>query len=295
MCILGDPVYNEMKFLNQTQLEKYPTREFFRNYMAMEVVFEFPEEIKYPCIPQNVDEFTAIYPRTGKSVITGFEYLLAKNLGCKFKKVHAVSIPFKVRDGEEAALNFRGELDEENVKKGAEFLENLTRENTNIFKDFSRDAPFIDIENKIQAERRKYDKKSFNNLFFKLIGNAGYGLICQGLGSKRRFDIKTKGMTIMSAGELSNPIIAASITGFIRAVIGETLNNIEKMGGRIISVTTDGFITDVENLEEKLLSLEDNNNNKIPLLKYYRIVRRMLSKDPASLEKKKVETRGILS
>lgn len=291
-------MYKELKLLNQKQLEKYPTREFFLNYMAMEVVFEFPEEVKYPCIPQNVDEFTAIYPRTGKSVITGFEYLLAKNLGCKFKKVHAVSIPFKARDGdgEEVALkiplNYRGELDDENVKKEGEFLENLMRENIDLLNAFSSDAPFINIENKIQAERRKHPKGTFNNLFFKLIGNAGFGLVCQGLGSKRKFDIKTKGMTIMSAGELSNPIIAASITGFIRAVIAETLNNIEKMGGRVISVTTDGFITDVENLEEKLLALEDKY---IPLLKYYRIVRRMLSKDPAAFEEKNVETRGILS
>jgi hypothetical protein len=56
--------------LNKKQLDELPAREFFRNYMAMEVVYEYPESVKYPCIPQNVDEFTTIYP--GKSVITGF-------------------------------------------------------------------------------------------------------------------------------------------------------------------------------------------------------------------------------
>ncbi len=58
-------------------------------------------------------------------------------------------------------------------------------------------------------------------------------------------------MAVMVGGELSNPVIASSITGFIRAVVGEALNNIEKLGGRVISVTTDGFITDVKDLEEK--------------------------------------------
>jgi hypothetical protein len=61
--------------------------------------------VKYPCrVPQNVDEFTTIYPLSGESVITGFEYLQAKNSGCKFKKVVAVSIPFKVEETEEKAL-----------------------------------------------------------------------------------------------------------------------------------------------------------------------------------------------
>lgn len=99
-------------------------------------------------------------------------------------------------------------------------------------------------------------------------------------------------MTIMSAGELSNPIIAASITGFIRAIIAETLNNIKKLDRCVISVTTDGFITDVENLEDKLLALEGED---ITLLKYYRIIRQMLSNNPAAFELKKVETSGILS
>jgi hypothetical protein len=125
-----------------------------------------------------------------------------------------------------------------------------------------------------------------------LLGNAGYGLICQGLGSKRKYDIKTKGMATMTAGEFSNPVLASSITGLIRSVITETLNNIHYMGGRVISVTTDGFITDVEELEEKLLTLD---LERITLLKYYRILRKKLSGDPAAYELKKKEDKGILS
>lgn len=121
-----------------------------------------------------------------------------------------------------------------------------------------------------------------------MIGNSGFGLVCQGLSSKRKYDIKTKGMIPMSGGELSNPVIAASITGFIRAVIAETLRNIQKLGGRVISVTTDGFVTDVENLEEKLLTMK---SDKIIFIKYYRVIRRLLSDDPSAFELKNVETR----
>lgn len=83
-----------------------------------------------------------------------------------------------------------------------------------------------------------------------------YGLISQGLGGKRKFDIKANDMAVMKGGEFSNPVLASSVTGFIRAVISETLNNIHEMGGYVISVTTDGFITNIDNLEERLLKLE---------------------------------------
>jgi hypothetical protein len=48
--------------------------------------------------------------------------------------------------------------------------------------------------------------------------------------------------------ELSNPIIAYWTT--IRSVIGECLNRIHTVGGRVVTVTTEGLITDLTNLEE---------------------------------------------
>jgi hypothetical protein len=38
----------------------------------------------------------------------------------------------------------------------------------------------------------------------------------------------------------------------VRSVIGECLHAINELGGRVVSVTTDGFITDVEDLESKI-------------------------------------------
>src|SRR6185312_2565666 len=42
-------------------------------------------------------------------------------------------------------------------------------------------------------------------------------------------------------------------TAFIRSVIGECLEKISKLKGKVVSATTDGFITNIENLESKLI------------------------------------------
>jgi hypothetical protein len=55
------------------------------------------------------------------------------------------------------------------------------------------------------------------------------------------------------------------------------------MGGKVVSVTTDGFITDVKNLEEKLLNL---NAIETPLFRSYIKLREQLSGKSESLELK---------
>ena len=174
---------------------------------------------------------------------------------------------------------------------GKQFEEMLIEENEGCI-NYQEHAPFIEVEREIQSNRRKNPKGTFANALDKIYGNAGYGMICQGLSSKRKYDIKSKGMVVLSGGELSNPVLASAITGFVRAIISETLNNVSRLGGRVISVTTDGFITDIENLEEKLLTLDKEN---IVLLKYYRILRSLLSGDPSAYELKGIESEGILS
>jgi hypothetical protein len=48
------------------------------------------------------------------------------------------------------------------------------------------------------------------------------------------------------------------------------MNNIHKVNGKIISVTTDGFITDTPNLENLLLDKINKGEWKGELLKQYR-------------------------
>ena len=58
------------------------------------------------------------------------------------------------------------------------------------------------------------------------------------------------------------------------------------LGGKVVSVTTDGFLTNLENLEEKVVNLPKGNS----LFKLYRKARLELSGDETGLELKK---RGI--
>jgi len=51
-------------------------------------------------------------------------------------------------------------------------------------------------------------------------------------------------------------------------VIGECLENISKIPGKIVSVTTDGFITNIENLESKLVGKKGIFIFKYKVLKY---------------------------
>lgn len=102
----------------------------------------------------------------------------------------------------------------------------------------------------------------------------------------------------MPAHELTNPIIASWITAFIRSLLAEMLHKINKvLGGKVASVTTDGFITNIFDLEELLLNtplpgidLESDNF----LLKIYRKLREGLSGDPTALEIK-TEGKGLIT
>jgi hypothetical protein len=40
----------------------------------------------------------------------------------------------------------------------------------------------------------------------------------------------------------------------VRSVIGECLHSIQELGGLVVSVTTDGFLTNIKDLDEKLMS-----------------------------------------
>lgn len=60
----------------------------------MECDFEFKPNIKYPSIPCYIDETTTVYPVKGKGIITGSEYILARNQGCKFNMHYIYYLPF---------------------------------------------------------------------------------------------------------------------------------------------------------------------------------------------------------
>lgn len=79
--------------------------------------------------------------------------------------------------------------------------------------------------------------------------------------------------------------------------MGELLHTIHKLGGRAISVTTDGFLTDIEDLEDKFLEYHKKNGSyDLVLLPRYKELRNSLtdSKNDKALELKH-SGKGIIS
>lgn len=219
MAALGNPDYNKGRMITVKQLEKMSFNEVLYSYIIMKVKFKFKSKTKYPSIPVHIDETTSVYPLEGESILTGAEYLLAKSQKCELKISDIYYLPF------------------ERTKKEREIINH----------------PFKSIIKEIQIKRRQYPPKTINNLLYKEMGNSIYGSTARGISNKKKFDIKTGRTLRMESSELSNPIIASWTTAFIRSVIGECLEKISNLKGKIVSVTTDGFITDIDKLERKLI------------------------------------------
>jgi hypothetical protein len=268
MAALGSPDYTKGEKI--FDMKKLSFEEIFNSYTVLNINFEYPEHTKYPSIPVNIDENTTVYPLSGSAIITGLEYLVAYRQGCKIKVKDGYRIPFVINKDKDKMVK-----------------------------------PFASCIKEIQRLRSIYEKGTIGNLIYKEIGNSLYGLTVRGLNDKRKFDIKTKGMKRMIGNDLSNPLIASWITSFIRSVIGELLHYSNELDGKVVSVTTDGFITDIENLENKVLELQQKEfgmKKSSSLLNEYKKLRKYLSSDEEGLEIKKSgnnilswTTRGQLS
>lgn len=107
---------------------------------------------------------------------------------------------------------------------------------------------FEDFTRMIQRLRREYPKKSLEEVMVKEVGNSLYGKLAQGLSDKTAFDTATGLSKRIGPSAVTNPYMAAHTTGLIRAVCGELLHRIPSHR-TVVSVTTDGFLTDAP-LEE---------------------------------------------
>jgi len=257
MAMLGDPDYSKGKIISKIDLSRMSKEDILYSFIIIKCTFKFPSIIKYPSIPCFLDETTTIYPLEGSAVLTGSEYLLAISQGCELKIEEIYWIPFK---------------------------QLIKNDETVVVK------PFELCIKELQNKRVLYPKGSINNLIYKDIGNSIYGLTVKGMSNKMKFDIKTKQTIRMGSGVLSNPIIASWTTALIRSVIGELLHNIHKEGGLIVSVTTDGFITNIEDLESVMVK----DISSFSLFKEYKKMRNSLSGNNLGLEIKKT-TKGVVS
>jgi len=176
------------------------------------VKFKFPEGTRFPSLPVRTKERGLIFPMEGESYCSAPEIELASRVqGASIELVRGVVYPWKG----------------DNPKR--------------FFK------PFVQ---KIRELRATY-KKSGDRLrekYAKLIGNSLYGKTGQGLNEKTVFNTREMDSMKVPPSMLTNAPVAALVTGILRATVGEILHKLPP-NRAIISVTTDGILTDATQQE----------------------------------------------
>jgi len=170
----------------------------------LHVEFEFPSNTQYPCLPVTAGDKGLIFPLSGESYCTAPEILCAHNLGCKIKIIHGVIVPWKQ----------------------------------------TKHRIFEPIVNKVRLERNKAQNAGdkSKDAIWKNLSLQIYGKTAQGVnGDKKAFNTATNSSKTIGASAITHEMIAAHVTGFVRAVISELLNQIPE-NETVVSVTTDGFL-----------------------------------------------------
>lgn len=257
MCNLGDPVYERVETLSRTRLNNLKDEELLRSYYYISGSFKFEKDVKYPSIPTDL-------PGSGPGPLLS---IYPSSGHCAIT-------------GYEYLLAVR-------IQKCKFLVDKAFRIPTTEY------APFRRIMLTLQRERRKHPKGSLLNVLYKLLGNGGYGILCRGFSDQRSFDIETGSTKRMPANDISNIVLGAATTSLARSVIGELLHNINVLGGKVVSVTTDGFITDIKDLENVILNSKSKGISKT-FLNLYRSTREYLCGNPEALEMKN-SVRGLLS
>ena len=167
------------------------------------VRFSFPANTRFPSLPVRTERYGLFYPLAGESYCTAPEIRVALDMGCDIQILQGFVIPW--RDS-----------------------------SNSIFK------PFME---QVRTARRKHKPKTFKERLWKEIGNSLYGKLGQGLRDKTAFDVSNGISSPIKPSEITNPYLAAHVTGFARALMSEMLNGVPA-NKTVVSVTTDGFLTD---------------------------------------------------
>lgn len=234
MALIGRPDWDKCRPIRDTdELLNFQSAELaFAN-----VDFEFPNTIAYPVLPVRTEN-GLIFPRKGNSTTHISEILLAHRLGAKITLIEGRFIP-SGRHG--------------NFKEG---IDRPIR-------------PFDGFTQYCIEQRKRFPKKTLNNLFWKELVNSTYGKTAQGLRERRIYDLRDQDTKPLAESPITNPVYAAFITAFCRGVLGEIMNALPR-DVAIFNVTTDGFLTTATSYQMAQAS-------KGTLCKFYRSSRRLLT------------------
>lgn len=189
------------------------------------VRFEFPNNVKYPCIPVNVDGIPQ-YPLTSEGIdgvyVAGPFVWLALKLGAH---VYCDRGYF---------LNIR-------------YINNFSQESRSL----ARAVKQLVVDRN-HAKQRK-GKGSLEELILKEMVNSGYGKNAQNVIQKTSWTALKDLMEDLGCSAITNPFSAMMITSIVQVELIAAQNQIHELGYISCSVTTDGFISNCpENILKSL-------------------------------------------
>ena len=181
------------------------------------VDFTFPEDVKYPCIPVTVDG-CMVYPRSNEGCGGGYasapELYLALMLGAevRVRRLIVGNVLFRP-DGTPSHSLFA------------------------VVKQFVNDR---------DVAKLSFGKGSLAELLLKEGVNSIYGKTAQDVIDKTSWSASSETMVDIGASQITSPYHASLTTAGVRCVLLSAMNQLEDLGYKVYSVTTDGFITDAD-------------------------------------------------
>ena len=184
------------------------------------VRFCFPEDTRFPSLPWRAGQRGLVYPLSGTSWCTGPELVVALAQGAEIT----------------VEAGWRIEWTEADV------------------------WPFVEVTgiiNRVRAEAKAAGDQVLDKLA-KEVGNSAYGKTAQGVElfrmlpdsgaaaqrGKRVFDSRSESMKTLPPSRITNPMLAATITGLVRAVLSEALARLPA-NAVVMTATTDGLLSSV--------------------------------------------------
>lgn len=179
------------------------------------VRFKFPDSVKFPCIPVNVDG-VPVYPRTSDGLngvyVAGSFIYLALRLGAEvFCETGYVLNTLLTDDYQESR--------------------SLAHAVLQLVKDRNR-------------AKAKHGKKSLEELILKVMVNSGYGKNAQNVIDKSSWSAFRDCMESLGCSAITNPFSAMMTTSVVQCELLAAQNQMFSLGYVSCSVTTDGFISD---------------------------------------------------
>jgi hypothetical protein len=166
--------------------------------------FGFPAETTcFPCLPVIAsDERGLVYPLSGEAYVTAPEIALARHTGAEITVLDGAVIPW---------------------------IEDSPR-------------PFELVIRELSRRRAEHPAGTLQNEMFKQLGNSLYGKLGQGIKGSTSYNTRDDQRVEIGPSRITNPYLAAHVTGLIRALVSEMIASIPDRW-TVVSVTTDGFVT----------------------------------------------------